>query len=88
MWIFRRVVLDKARGVKRAIVLTPEEFRKCLMAASATSEYVEWLVGRRVGERDRSPCYARLKTIFTKRLQEGGKAKEKLMFPQPSWSTR
>lgn len=91
MWLFRRVVLDKARGVKRAVVLTHDEFRKCLMGASAAPEYVEWLMGRKLGERDRSPCYARLKAIFTRRLQaegKGGKAGKQLMFPQPSWSTR
>ena len=89
MWIWRRLVINTERGVKKAVVLTPEEFRKCLMSVSANGDYLEWLVGRQIGERDRAPCYGRLKAIFIKRLSEGRDAKSpKLMFPQPSWAPR
>lgn len=84
MWMWRRLVLDKERGVKRFVILSPDEFRKCLMSVSATAEYVDWLVGRQVGERDRAACYARLKAIFTRRLQQDGHRKVLLM--QPAWA--
>lgn len=84
MWMWRRLVLNKERGVKRSVVLTPDEFRKCLMSVSATKEYQEWLVGRMIGERDRAPCYARLKAIFTRRLQQEGHGKVLLL--QPAWA--
>jgi hypothetical protein len=86
MWLFRRVVLDKQRGGKKAVLLSPEQFRKGLMSVAATAEYSDWLVGRRVGERDRAPCYARLTAIFAKRLQADGL--DKVMFPRPAWTTR
>jgi hypothetical protein len=83
MWMFRRLVLDKDRRTKKAAVLTNDEFRKCLMSVAADGTYAEWLVGRQLGERDRSPCYARLAAVFARRLEEirGGK----VMLPQPSW---
>jgi hypothetical protein len=34
------------------------------MSVSANTDYVDWLVGRNLGERDRTPAYGRLKTIF------------------------
>jgi hypothetical protein len=86
MWIWRRLVLDTARGVKKAVVLTQDDFRKCLMSVSANSDYLEWLVGRQMGERDRTPCYGRLRAIFVKRLESEKGAK--VMFPQPAWAVR
>jgi hypothetical protein len=89
MWMWRRLVLDKNRGVKKSVVLSAEDFRKCLMSVSASADYMEWLVGRQIGERDRAPCYGRLKAIFVKRLSDGRDVKSpKLMFPQPSWAAR
>jgi hypothetical protein len=89
MWLWRRLVLEKERGVKKAVVLSPDEYRKCLMSVSADSGYLEWLVGRQIGERDRAPCYMRLRAIFAKRLAEGRPAgAPKIMFPQPSWVVR
>lgn len=86
MWMWRRLVLNKERGVKRAVVMSAEDFRKCLMSVSATGGYLDWLVGRQIGERDRAPCYARLKAIFVKRLGEMGQGK--VMMPMPSWAGR
>jgi hypothetical protein len=37
MWIYRRHVLNKERGVKRAVVMTNDQFRKCLMSVAADS---------------------------------------------------
>lgn len=85
MWIWRRLVLDKDRfGNKHYVVLTPETFKKCLMAVAASAEYNDWLLGRKMGERDRSPCYTRVKTIFAERLKADGTPKVKMM--APSWS--
>lgn len=86
MWLWRRLVLDRTRGAKKAVVLTPDDFRRCLMSVSADGAYVEWLVGRQIGERDRSPCYSRLRAIFVKRLTELKDGK--VMLPQPSWAAR
>jgi len=84
MWLWRRLVLDKTRGAKRYVILSPDDFRKCLMQVSADEGYLEWLVGRQMGERDRAPCYTRLRSNFVKRLQAGND-KAKVMLPQPSW---
>jgi len=86
MWMWRALVLDKERGVKRSVALNPDSFRKCLMSVSADSSYLDWLVGRMMCERDRSPCYIRLKAIFLARLQEG--STKKVMMMTPSWASR
>lgn len=85
MWIYRRMVVDHpGTGPKRWVKLTQEQFKKCLMSLSADSHYIDWLVGRNSGDRDRAPCYGRIKSIFAKRmLEETGK---KMLFPQPEWS--
>lgn len=82
MWLFRRLVLghDVSAVSTR---LTHDQFRKCLMALSADSKYLDYLVGRKFNERDRSPAYQRIKARFAGRLyQETGK-KPKL--PNPPW---
>jgi len=86
MWMWRRLVLDKERGVKRYVVLNNDQFRKCLMSVSADTNYVDWLIGRHLSNRDRSPAYQRLKSIFARRLTEDGKlGKAKVLLPQPVW---
>jgi len=65
MWLWRRLVLDQNRkGWQKGRCPLCEDFRKCLMAVSAAGEYVDWLVGRQIGERDRAPCYSRLRAIL------------------------
>lgn len=82
MWMFRKLVL--AQYSPKTPRLTRDLFRKCLMSVAADPNYQDWLLGRQMGERDRSPAYARLKTIFAQRLEsELGK---KVMLPQPDWS--
>lgn len=88
MWLWRRLVLEEERGIKRFVKLTPEQFRKCLMSVSATGEYVDWLRGRAMGDRDRSPCYGRLKAIFANRLLDDSKDKKKPMMPSPAWASK
>lgn len=86
MWLWRRLVLDQERGVKRSVVMNPDSFRRCLMSVSADTNYLDWLVGRMLGERDRSPCYNRLKAIFIKRLQQD--TTKKVLLPSPSWASK
>jgi len=85
MWLYRRCVLDEgAHANTRWDNIKQDEFKRCLMALSADRDYSDWLIGRNMGERDRSPCYDRIKRIFIKRMnQERG---VKVSLPQPSWS--
>ncbi len=85
MWLWRNLVLDRQRGLKRSVVLDDAMFRKCLMAVSADRTYGEWLQGRNTMERDRSPALRHLKRIFVARLALEGIKGAKL--PQPAWST-
>lgn len=81
-WLYRRTVITQFSP--KTPKLTKDLFRKCLMQASADSKYLDWLVGRNLGERDRSPAYDRLKSIFTERLTLELGAKPKM--PAPTWS--
>jgi hypothetical protein len=88
MWMWNRLVIDRDRsGNKRHAVLTVTDFKKCLMSVSAEGDYLAWLPGRNLNDRDRSPCYARLKAIFVRRLQEESKGK-KLLLPAPAWASK
>lgn len=80
MWLWRRLVVDQERGVKRYVALTPAKFRACLYAIARNADYLDWLKGRaRLSEHERSPCYRRLARIFRDEL--GGSTK----MPQPEW---
>jgi len=84
MWLWRVLVLDRDRtGSRRYVVITSEQFLHCLMAVSADADYVAWLSGRNTIERDRAPCYRRLRAIFTTRLQS--EIAGKIKMPQPMW---
>lgn len=88
MWLWNRLVLDRDRsGSKRYAVLDIPKFKRCLMSVSADRDHIEWLQGRNLGDRDRSPCYVRLKNIFARRLSEdmGGK---KPSLPSPAWASK
>jgi hypothetical protein len=89
MWLWRVLVLDTDRtGSRRYITLTEEQFKQCLMAASADKPYVDWLLGRNMAERDRAPCYRRLRTVFMTRLPSAGVGDyhgRKVKMPQPAW---
>ena len=84
-WLYRRIVLgEKHSAASRITRMSKEEFRKCLMALSAEPMYLDYLVGRNLGDRDRAPTYARVKAIFSKRyLSDANKA---IKLPQPAWS--
>jgi hypothetical protein len=83
MWLYRRVsAVDKTDG--RSTRLTRDQFRACIMALSAEGRYLEYLVGRSLGDRDRSPAYDRIKKIIVARfVSDTGK---KAYLPQPTWA--
>lgn len=84
-WLYRRVVIgDAGKGLSRSTKLDADQFRRCLMSLSAEPDYTDFLVGRRITDRDRSPAYNRLKTIFARRYWD--EHKQKLLLPQPSWA--
>lgn len=84
MWMYKNLVL-KQYSLKSPR-LSKDTFRKCLMSVSANSTYQDWLLGRNMGERDRSPAYGKLKAIFAERLRvETGKA---VMLPAPAWASK
>lgn len=83
MWLYRRMVITPYSP--KTPRLTKDQFGKCLMSLSADPTYLDWLMGRALRERDRSPCYSRIKAIFAVRLTtELGK---KPLLPSPAWST-
>lgn len=90
MWLWRRLVLDRVRpGTVRYVVLSVAEFKQCLMSVSADADYVAWLVGRNMSDRDRSPAFARLKRAFAGRIAEIGRGGgKKQLLPQPAWSSK
>jgi hypothetical protein len=88
MWLWRRLVLDIQRGGSRAgkkyAVLSTDEFRRCLMSVSSNRLYIDWLLGR-INDRDRSPCYGRLKKIFAERMHQDGW--DRPLLPAPPWAS-
>jgi hypothetical protein len=85
LWIYRIVVLTKPTSAQRYTVLTLEQFSRCMMGLSATPSYLDWLVGRNLSERDRSPAYTRIKAIIVNRYQTDTGLK--MRFPQPAWAS-
>jgi hypothetical protein len=82
VWMYKHVVLSQYSP--KTPRLTKELFQRCLMALSADAGYLDWLVGRNLSERDRSPAYSRMKAIFARRImQETGK---KVSLPAPPWA--
>jgi hypothetical protein len=83
MWLYRRMVLSQYSP--KTPRLTKEQFKKCMMSLSANEDYLDWLVGRHLGERDRSPAYNKIKTTFAQRIDiDTGK---KPLMPSPAWSS-
>lgn len=81
MWLYRRLVITPYSSSTKK--LTKEMFSKCLMGVAADAHYAEWLVGRQLRDRDRSPAYQRVKALFAKRIElETG---EKPRLPSPDW---
>lgn len=56
------------------------------MSLGTSESLHDWLVGRRFCDRDRGPCYERIKRLFVARVaQDTGK---KIALPQPPWASR
>ncbi len=81
MWLYRRMVITqysaKTPKIDRA------QYQKCLQSLSADPTYIDWLHARLMNERNRSPCYNRIKAIFAKRLEADLNIKAKM--PTPAW---
>lgn len=89
MWLWNRLVIDRDRsGSKRYTVLNIPEFKRCLMSVSAEGDYLAWLPGRNLGDRDRSPAYTRLKNIFVRRLTADATGKNTIRLPSPAWASK
>lgn len=80
-WLYRRMVVGQHSS--RTQKLTKDLFQKCLMSLSAATLYVDWLQGRNLSERDRTPAYNRIKGIFVQRIFE--ETEKKPLFPKPEW---
>jgi hypothetical protein len=83
MWLYRRTVISPMGG--RVVRLDSDIFKKCAMSVAASGDYIDFLLGRQLRDRDRSPGYGHLRRIFVSRLEiETGK---RAMFPKPVWAT-
>jgi len=89
MWMWRQLVTKAIYDPKaRSLRLTIAQFRQCLTSVSADSGYIEWLADRVIRDRDRAPCYTRLKSIFVSRLSEELKLpRAKVKLPIPAWAS-
>ncbi len=89
MWMWRVLVVDRDRsGSRRYVVVTEDEFLHCLMSVAADKDYNDWLQGRAMAERDRAPCYRKLRTTFLLRISNHERrGSPKIRMPQPSWMT-
>lgn len=81
MWFWRNMVVGQYG--QKTTKLSVQLFAKCLMGQSADGTYIDWLMGRHLTERDRSPAFARSKAIFTTVLKATGVANP--IFPRPAW---
>ena len=81
-WLYRRTVLEAYSH--RSARLDRATFRKCMMSLSADSNYLDWLTGRHLGEKDRAPAFQRIKGIIAKRLTLELGTKPSL--PSPAWA--
>lgn len=81
-WLYRRIVV--APHSTKTKLISRELFTKCLMSVSANGSYLDWCRSRKLSERDRAPCYNRLKKIFSQRLAE--ELKRKILLPSPAWA--
>lgn len=82
-WLYRRLVLGHANKMKRVSKVTKNVFELAMTSLSASKSYLDWLVGRRLTQRDRGPCMSKIRTIVAKRmLAETG---VRPLLPLPSW---
>jgi hypothetical protein len=82
MWLYRRVSLAPA-GPK-IHRMSADEFGVAMVSLLNSRTYVEFLAGRALNERNRSPAYARVKALFANHVAE--KTGKRPALPQPSWA--
>jgi hypothetical protein len=82
MWFWNKAVMESYSP--RVTKVSPSLFQKLLMSLSADDTYLDWLHGRNNSERDRSPGWSRMMTIFRKRIQE--ETGVKAILPSPLWA--
>ncbi len=81
MWLYRRLVITPYSP--KTPKFTREQFTAAIGGLSTDEGYLQWLVGRQLRDRDRSPCYQRVKSIIVRRHEAAlGK---KISLPAPSW---
>lgn len=80
-WLYRRIVLTRD---PKALKVSADTFCNALMGLSADNTYLNWLVGRLLTDRDRSPCYTRVKNIVAKRIES--QTSKSVRLPKPAWS--
>lgn len=84
MWLFRRTVIKPyVPGVTTSMTL--DQFRACMLGVSANVHYLDYIVGRKLGDRDRSPAYRRLKDTIGKRYTLDTRKRARL--PSPPWAS-
>lgn len=81
-WMWRNTVLSQAGP--RVTRLTPEQFCTGAMALTSDPHYLPWLIGRQLSERDKGPCYNKVKAIMVKRLTEV--LHKKVILPSPPFA--
>jgi hypothetical protein len=87
-WMYRRLVLTVHTGNQSRIVkINDELFSKCCAALGANDKYNDWLVGRVLNERNRSPAMHRIKDIFARRIMTERGLSVRPSLPQPPWAT-
>lgn len=82
LWLYRRMVISQYSP--RTPKLSKDMFQKCLMSLSADGAYLDWLLGRQMGQRDMSPAYARIRAVFVVRIE--AETNKKPLMPAPAWS--
>lgn len=87
MWLFRQLVLNPRQSKnRRHVQLNVHEFKNCLLGVSANKEYVDYLLGRHMNERDRSSCFRQLRMLFLRRLNaDGVSGRKSVVFIKPNW---
>lgn len=80
-WLWRRCVTGTA--TKKTTGITPTQFSRCAAALLENEDYLDYLRGRKLGDRDRSSTYLRVRQTFTAWLKEDGMGK--VILPAPAW---
>ena len=90
MWLYRKIVMYPAahNPLAKAIRISRDQFKRCLMSLSANTHYLDWLVGRLLTDRDRSPAYSHIRESFARRLKQDMPSSTKVYMPQPAWASK